>query len=88
MKAKNEQQVDYHGVVLWFADNRGYGFISCVDFTKNIFAHYSRITSNEKFKTLSKGQHVMFEVVQTDKGPMAVNIRESKIPKIQSQISQ
>ena len=82
MEKKAEKQSDYNGVVLWFADHLGFGFISCPDFTSNIFAHYTRIMTNEKFKTLSKGQHVTFEVSMTDKGPMAVNIREDKIIKV------
>jgi len=82
MEKKSEKQSDYSGVVLWFADHLGYGFIQCPDFTQNIFAHYTRIMTNEKFKTLSKGQHVAFEVAETDKRPMAINIRENKIIKV------
>jgi len=72
---------EFTGTVAWFRDNYGYGFIESPEFTKPIFAHYSRIMTDESFKTLSKGQIVVFQVVETIKGMMAVNIRESRIIK-------
>lgn len=69
----------YTGTVLWFSDIKGYGFIECTELKRNIFVHYSRINSNENYKTLSKGQYVQFELVETEKGLMAVNVNEKKV---------
>ncbi len=86
MKKERNSNQDYIGTVQWFRDNLGYGFIESGDFPKPIFAHYSRIMTDENFKTLSKGQFVTFQVVETAKGLMAANIRENKIikPKVEA----
>jgi CspA family cold shock protein len=81
MKDKNKPVV-YDGTVLWFRDNYGYGFIECSSFPKPIFVHYSRIMTNETFRTLAKGQFVTFEVVETNKGLMATNVHEKKIERV------
>jgi len=95
MKYKNEifdPNVDYVGTILWFRDDRGFGFIECDAFrneegeAKGIFAHYSRIMTDENWKTLAKGQLVKFQVVMTTKGLMAVNIREQKVPHLKATI--
>lgn len=80
----------YTGTVLWFRDNLGYGFIETDELKNNegqsrsIFVHYSRIMTDEKFKTLSKGQVVHFEIAETTKGLMAVNVRENKVAKLKA----
>lgn len=84
---KIEQPILYSGTVLWFNGSYGYGFAECIDFgTRNIFCHFERIISTEPYKTLAKGQYLEFEVVETAKGLMAVNIRERKIIKVRSSI--
>ena len=86
-KISNE---DYVGTVLWFRED--FGFIECDYFKKpdgashDIFAHFSRISTDEKFKTLAKSQIVQFQVVITTKGLMAVNIRELKIPLLKATV--
>lgn len=80
-KKSNSESFDYCGTVQWFQDNLGYGFIESPSFTKPIFAHHSRIINDEKWKTLAKGQLVDFQVSETVKGLMAVNIREKRIVK-------
>ena len=69
----------YEGVVLWFREDLGYGYIQCKAFNNSIFVHFKRIVSNETFKTLSKGQMVLFEVAESERGLMAVNVKEKKI---------
>ncbi len=59
------------GVVKWFSDERGYGFILCEG--KEYFAHY-RAIQTPGFKTLAQGQVVSFNAEQNDKGPVAANI--------------
>lgn len=86
-KSKIDSGLRYAGKVKWFNDAFGYGFIECIELCKEedkgIYVHFSRIQSNEQFKTLSKGQLVTFEVVKSEKGNglMAVNVREDKIIK-------
>jgi CspA family cold shock protein len=80
----------YVGTVLWFRDNLGYGFIETDELkdgsglNRSIFCHYSRIMTGEQFKTLSKGQVVNFEIAETTKGLMAVNVREHKVMKLKA----
>ncbi len=62
------------GTVKWFNDTKGYGFVTPDDGSPDVFAHYSDIQA-EGFKTLTEGQKVEFEVVSSEKGPRASNIR-------------
>ena len=60
------------GTVRWFNNQKGYGFIK--DENENdIFVHFSGLNM-EGFKTLSEGEEVEFDVVETEKGPQAVNV--------------
>lgn len=64
-----------NGLVKWFNDSKGYGFIQAADDKDNrdIFVHYTAITG-EGFKTLAEGQTVQFELVDSPKGPQALNV--------------
>jgi CspA family cold shock protein len=62
------------GVVKWFNDAKGFGFISVDDESKDVFVHHSAIQGNG-FKSLAEGQRVEFEVVAGQKGPAAENVR-------------
>lgn len=61
------------GVVKWFNDSKGFGFLTRDDGEKDVFVHHSAI-QGEGFKSLSEGQKVEFEVVQGPKGPAAENV--------------
>ena len=65
-----------NGVVKWFNNAKGYGFILSEDGGDEIFAHYSAITM-EGYKTLKAGQSVSFDAEQGPKGLHAVNILAS-----------
>ncbi len=60
------------GTVKWFSDAKGYGFVRADDGTE-AFVHYSSISS-EGFRTLSEGQAVSYDEVQSSKGLLAVNV--------------
>jgi CspA family cold shock protein len=61
------------GVVKWFNNAKGFGFVVSEDGNEDLFAHYSAITM-EGYKTLKAGQPVTFDVVKGEKGLHAVNI--------------
>ena len=60
------------GQVKWFNNEKGYGFI---DYTtgEDIFVHYSAI-KHDGYKTLSEGQKVNFDLIETPKGLQAINV--------------
>lgn len=63
------------GKVKWFNSEKGYGFITPNDGSKDVFAHYSDILSTG-FKELSENEVVEFDVVSTDKGQKAQKIKK------------
>jgi CspA family cold shock protein len=62
------------GTVKWFSEKKGYGFIKLED-DSDLFMHISSIKMPEP-KTLGKGDHVSFEIEQTERGPKAKNVRK------------
>ncbi|KFX60252.1 cold shock domain-containing protein [Clostridium botulinum] len=63
------------GIVKWFNDEKGYGFISC-DEGDDVFAHHSQIKENGSEKDLHEGESVTFDIQDGEKGPMATNIQK------------
>ncbi|MEY4752608.1 MAG: hypothetical protein RJA44_283 [Pseudomonadota bacterium] len=61
------------GVVKWFNDVKGFGFIEPEGGGEDIFAHYSAIQM-DGFRTLRQGSQVSFDVVDGPKGKLAQNI--------------
>ena len=61
------------GVVKWFNNQKGFGFICPIDGGEDIFAHFSAILM-EGYKSLKAGQSVLFEVEKGLKGLHAMNI--------------
>ncbi|MBC7664690.1 MAG: cold-shock protein [Caulobacter sp.] len=62
------------GIVKWFNDGKGFGFITPDSGGKDLFAHFSEI-QGDGFKSLAENQRVEFEVKQGQKGLQASNIR-------------
>jgi len=63
------------GKVKWFNNEKGFGFIE-IDGMSDIFVHYSQIES-QGYKTLNEGVEVLFDLIETDKGLQAKNVREN-----------
>jgi CspA family cold shock protein len=60
------------GSVKWFNDAKGFGFLSH-EGGPDVFVHHSEIRG-EGFKSLTEGQKVRFEIVESPKGPRAANV--------------
>ena len=60
------------GRVKWFNNQKGYGFIND-EAGNEVFVHFSGLVM-EGFKTLEEGQLVEFELVESAKGPQAINV--------------
>ena len=61
------------GVVKWFNNEKGYGFITREDGEPDVFVHYSNIAGSG-YRSLAEGQRVEFEVGPGRKGPEALNV--------------
>lgn len=71
-QAQGEVQVST-GSVKWFNAEKGFGFITPDDGSKELFVHHTEIKA-QGYKSLEEGQKVEFEVGQGKKGPCATNV--------------
>ena len=61
------------GTVKWFNDQKGFGFITPEDGSKDCFVHHSAIQA-DGFRSLDEGAKVEYDLVQGTKGPAAENV--------------
>lgn len=64
------------GIVKWFNDSKGFGFITPDDGGSDLFAHYSAIVDSG-YKSLKDNDRVSFEVIDGPKGKQASNIQKA-----------
>jgi CspA family cold shock protein len=62
------------GVVKWFSDEKGFGFVTPDDGGQDAFVHFSAIQGNG-FRTLAEGAKVEYELGESPKGPQATDVR-------------
>lgn len=72
-----EEEEAFHvmqtGIVKWFNNSKGYGFITPSDGSPDVFVHYSSIET-DGYKTLAEGQNVEFESTKGPKGMQASRV--------------
>ena len=62
------------GTVKWFNDDKGFGFITPDEGSRDLFVHHSAI-AGEGHKSLAEGVKVSYEEEEGDKGPKAANVQ-------------
>jgi cold shock protein len=62
------------GTVKWFSDDKGFGFITPDDGSKDLFVHHSAIAASG-YRSLAEGAKVSYDAETGDKGPRAGNVQ-------------
>ena len=62
------------GTVKWFSAEKGYGFITPEDGSRDVFVHFSGIVG-DGHRSLDEGQRVSFSAEEGEKGPRAVDVK-------------
>ena len=62
------------GTVKWFSDDKGFGFITPDDESKDLFVHHTAIVG-DGYRSLPEGAKVSYEAQADDKGPKATNVQ-------------
>ncbi len=67
---------NYTGVVKWFNNEKGYGFISTNE-GNDVFLHHSQIKEKGNEKDIHEGTEVSFDIIQDQKGSSAINVQKT-----------
>ena len=67
------------GIVKWFNNHKGFGFIESPEIGSDVFAHFSEVDMTG-FKTLQQGASVVYEPMEGPRGWMAKNIKVIAAP--------
>jgi cold shock protein len=62
------------GIVKWFNNDKGFGFIAPDDGSADVFAHFSGIVATSGYRSLEENDKVQYDVTAGKKGPQAENI--------------
>lgn len=62
------------GRVKWFNETKGFGFIEHNE-GHDVFVHYSALVDTQIVKTLPEGAQVSFDIITTETGPQAKNVK-------------
>lgn len=65
----------YTGIIKWFDNERGYGYISC-NGGQDVFLHHSQVKEKGTDKDIHEGEEVSFDIIENQKGPSAVNVQK------------
>jgi CspA family cold shock protein len=63
------------GTVKWFSDDKGFGFITPDEGSRDLFVHHTNINS-DGYRSLAEGAKVSYEEEAGPKGPKAVNVQK------------
>jgi CspA family cold shock protein len=63
------------GTVKWFSDEKGFGFITPDEGSRDLFVHHSSIQA-DGYRSLAEGSKVSYEEESGPKGPKAVNVQK------------
>jgi len=74
-QVNKEIEIMSKGLVKWFSNQKGYGFITPDGGGKDVFVHHSGIVG-DGYKTLEEGQVVEFDVTEGKKGDQAINVKK------------
>lgn len=64
----------YRGIVKWFNDEKGYGFIAYEE-KSEVFVHFTAIET-DGFKSLNQDDEVEFVIVEGSRGPQAAHVKK------------
>lgn len=65
----------YTGVIKWFDNKRGYGYICC-NGGQDVFLHHSQVKEKGTDKDIHEGEEVSFDIIENQKGPSAINVQK------------
>jgi CspA family cold shock protein len=61
------------GTVKWFSDDKGFGFITPDEGSRDLFVHHTNITA-DGYRSLAEGSKVSYDEEPGPKGPKAINV--------------